>query len=79
MPDRRFDLRHLLRWLPVYLLVTLALYVLAAGPLYYEIYGGFHGPAGGGFLHRLYLPLVVFCERVPPAGAAMDWWVRWWI
>ena len=77
--QHRLDLKHLLKWLPVYLAVTLVLYVLAAGPLYFQIYGSFHGPGGGGFLQRLYLPLVVLCETSPAAADAMDWYVRLWV
>ncbi|QDT16077.1 hypothetical protein [Alienimonas californiensis] len=77
-PQHQFDWSHFWKWLPAYLAVVLALYVLAAGPLYYPIYYGVHSGANS-FLVRLYLPLMVLCEAVPPIGAAMDWYLQFWV
>jgi len=54
------------------------IYVLAAGPLYYSIYYGVYAGANP-VLVRLYLPLLVLCETVPGVGAAMDWYLQFWV
>ena len=77
-PQHRFDWSHFWRWLPAYLAVTLALYVLAAGPLYYPIYWGVQTGTNQALV-RLYAPLMVTCELIPPVGAAMDWYLQWWV
>ncbi|MEM9703653.1 MAG: hypothetical protein AAF907_14540 [Planctomycetota bacterium] len=77
-PQHQFDWKQFWKWLPGYLAVTLALYVLAAGPLYYPIYIGFHTGANP-VLVRLYLPLIVLCDRSPMIGEAMDWYLQFWV
>ena len=77
-PQHRFDWSHFWKWLPAYLAVTLVVYVLAAGPLYYPIYIGVHTGTNGPLV-RLYLPLLALCETVGPVGDAMDWYLRMWV
>ena len=77
-PQHRFDWKLALKWLPVYLAVTFALYVLATGPLYYHIYGDFMSGRET-FLVRLYYPLVLLCGNSETASGAMDWYLRWWV
>ncbi len=77
-PQHRFDWNHFWRWLPVYLAVTLLIYVLAAGPLYYPIYYGVYSGTNP-LLIALYLPLIRLCEALPPAAVAMDWYLHFWI
>ena len=77
-PQHRFDLKHAVKWLPVYLAVTLVLYVLAAGPLYWRIYAGLLDPDRS-FALRLYLPLLALCAESESVNAAMDWYVSWWV
>ena len=81
MPIRRqhrFEWKLALKWLPVYLAVTLVLYVLAAGPLYYHIYGAVISGQDG-FLVRLYFPLMELCRVSPAVNGAMDWYIGWWV
>ena len=77
-PQHRFDWKHFWKWLPAYLAVTLVLYVLAAGPLYYPIYYGVHSGRNPGLV-ALYGPLLVLCDRSPPVAAAMDWYLQFWV
>ena len=77
-PQSRFDWNHFWRWLPAYLAVTVVLYVLAAGPLYYPIYYGVYSGANP-LLVRLYFPLILLCEEVPAVGDVMDWYLSFWV
>ena len=77
-PQHRFEWKLALKWLPAYLAVTLVLYVLAAGPLYWDIYASVMASRPG-FLARLYMPLLVLCAESEGVNAAMDWYLRWWV
>ena len=77
-PQHQFDWKLAVRWLPAYLAVTLVLYVLAAGPLYWTLYAavltGEPSP-----LVSLYVPLMALCGRNEGVNAAMDWYLSWWV
>ncbi|NNJ24142.1 hypothetical protein [Alienimonas chondri] len=77
-PQHKFDWNHFWKWLPAYLAATLVIYVLAAGPLYYPIYYGVYSGTNP-VLVRLYMPLLVLCDAVPAIGAAMDWYLQFWV
>jgi hypothetical protein len=65
-------------WLPVYLLIGFALYVLSAGPFYWKIYEAYRLD-GSPYLASLYLPLVVLSEVSDTFGQWMDWYVGLWV
>ena len=77
-PRYRFRLRRFLKWLPVYLILSFALYVLSAGPLYWTLFSAYYLDTAP-LLKVLYLPLVLLCTIFPAFGAWVDWYVGLWV
>jgi hypothetical protein len=73
----RFQPKRFLLWLPVYLVIAFALYVLSAGPLYWTIYEAyFFGDHP--LLAILYLPLVEM-SNWGPFGRWLEWYIGLWV
>ena len=76
--DYHFDARQFTLWLPVYLAIAMALYILSAGPMYWTIYEAFfvgHNP----LIQTLYLPLVWLASNSDLFGQWMEWYVGLWV
>lgn len=73
----KFESKRFFLWLPVYLLVAFALYVLSAGPMYWTIYEAFFMEQGS-LLAVLYLPLVWMSEW-DPFGRWLEWYIGLWV
>lgn len=76
--EYHFDARQFVLWLPVYLVVAMALYILSAGPLYWVIYNSFY-VSHGSWLQILYLPLVWLSSTSEIFAGWMDWYIGLWI
>ncbi|HEX6986353.1 MAG TPA: hypothetical protein VF170_13305 [Planctomycetaceae bacterium] len=74
----RFEPARFLAWLPVYLLVAFALYVLSAGPLYWAIYEAYFLESDP-YLAILYLPLVWLSGQSDLFARWMEWYVGLWV
>lgn len=84
-PDQRdereeyhFDARQFVLWLPVYLIIGFALYVLSAGPMYWEIYESFF-LSEPSLIQILYLPLVWLSSNSDLFAGWMDWYLGLWV
>jgi hypothetical protein len=74
----KFQWGRFFAWLPVYLLIGFAVYVLSVGPFYWTIYGAFVLDENS-YLASLYLPLVVLSELSDPFARWMDWYIGLWV
>ncbi len=77
-PDYRFEPWRFLAWLPVYLIVAFALYVLSAGPMYWLIYEAFF-LSDGSMIALLYLPLGWLSSNSDIVSRWLDWYIGLWI
>ncbi|MBA3312329.1 MAG: hypothetical protein H0T47_03410 [Planctomycetaceae bacterium] len=74
----KFEFTKFLAWLPVYLLIGFALYVLSTGPFYWAIYEAYFLQSST-YLAALYLPLVWLSHVSPGFAGWMDWYIGLWI
>lgn len=74
----RFEWSRFVAWLPVYLLLGFALYVLSTGPFYWKIYAAYRLD-GSPYLASLYLPLVLLSEASDMFARWMDWYIGLWV
>lgn len=74
----RFDARRFVLWLPVYLIIAIALYILSAGPMYWVIYKSFF-ISHDSWIQILYLPLIWLSSISELFAEWMDWYVGLWI
>jgi hypothetical protein len=74
----KFELARFFAWLPVYLVIGFALYVLSAGPLYWKIFGAFNVEEGS-YVAALYLPLVWLSGESDLFARWMDWYIGLWV
>ncbi|MBX3438938.1 MAG: hypothetical protein KF861_15715 [Planctomycetaceae bacterium] len=66
------------QWLAQRVFILSALYVLSIGPMYWHWYQSqFVG--GSSILAAFYLLLFELAQWVPPFGAWLDWYLRWWL
>lgn len=73
-----FELTSFLAWLPVYLLIGFALYVLSAGPFYWTIYESYFLNQNA-YVASLYLPLVWLSSASEPFGRWLEWYLGLWV
>jgi hypothetical protein len=74
----KFEFARFVAWLPVYLLIGFAVYVLSAGPFYWTIYEAYRVQERP-YIQALYLPLVLLSETSPLFGRWMDWYIGLWV
>ena len=74
----RFQWGRFFAWLPVYLVIGFALYVLSVGPLYWQIYAAYRLEENS-YLAPLYLPLVVLSQVSDTFARWMDWYIGLWV
>jgi hypothetical protein len=74
----RFEPAQFFKWLPVYLLVSFAVYVLSVGPMYWTIYEAYFLNADP-YLARLYLPLVWLSGQSDLFAKWMEWYLGLWV
>ncbi|MEZ5943148.1 MAG: hypothetical protein R3C18_17275 [Planctomycetaceae bacterium] len=55
------------------------LYCLSIGPMYWRWYFGKYSSAGLDWVAVLYEPLWQLGQLIPPFGAWLDAYVRWWV
>lgn len=56
---------------------VLVVYVLSAGPLYWQIYDSFQ-PEGSAFLRGVYYPIVFACENNDYVSNFFHWYAQLW-
>ena len=85
-PSRRHILLQLLLRATVYLFLTLTMYVLSIGPMYwrwYESYAMHHSHeealAYADRVSLFYLPLLEACNRSEHISAYVNWYIDFWV
>lgn len=58
--------------------ITLVVYVLSIGPLYWQWYAGKY-VSGPTVIAAFYEPLWILCGWFPPLGRLVNWYVSLWI
>ena len=74
----KFDPLRFLCWLPAYLAIAFALYVLSSGPMYWLIYSAYFLETRP-LLAILYLPLVWLSSQYDLIARWLDWYVGLWV
>jgi hypothetical protein len=60
------------------MLLLFSVYTLSIGPMFWTWYSAMYldGPV---WVAKLYLPLVIACEVIPPFGWLVNQYINWWI
>ncbi len=74
----QFEPLRFLIWLPVYLAIAVALYVLSSGPMYWLIYSAYFLESSP-LLAILYLPLVWISSQNDLIAGWLDWYIGLWV
>jgi len=77
-PGYKFQPKRFLLWLPAYLVIAFALYVLSTGPMYWAIYDAFFMEQGS-LLAVLYLPLVWLSSSSDTFAGWLEWYIGLWV
>lgn len=70
--------RSRIRAILLQIAITLVVYVLSIGPLYWQWYAGKY-VSGPTVIAAFYEPLWLLCGWFPPLGQFVNWYVSWWI
>lgn len=70
--------RRFVRDVVLYCLIYVAISAISIGPLFWVWFGAVYvdGPK---WFARLYMPLALLCELIPPLSWLVNAWINWWI
>lgn len=84
--ERNHFWRPLLLRVPVYLFITLTMYVFSIGPMYWRWYESYamhdsHEEAlyANSAISLFYLPLMTACERSEAFSEYINWYLDFWV
>ena len=74
----QFEVAEFMRWLPVYLILAFAVYVLSTGPFYWLIFESYF-LENDSYVAVLYLPLVWLADQSNLFANWIDWYIGLWV
>jgi hypothetical protein len=85
-PNRRHTALQLLLRVPVYLFISLTMYVLSIGPMYWRWYESYamHSSHEEALMYAdrvslFYLPLLKACEKSEHISDYVNWYIDFWV
>jgi hypothetical protein len=76
---RKRSWRKFARDLFLYVVAYVVISGIAIGPLFWVWFGDVYVYDGSKWIARIFLPLALLCELIPPLSWLVNAWVNWWI